>query len=73
KIVGACRKAGTKFTDTEVPVTTKPTKCLYKCRLFPSDDAPAPSMWKRSSEISERPQMFVDGVQAGDIQQGELG
>ncbi|KAG5187718.1 hypothetical protein JKP88DRAFT_253906 [Tribonema minus] len=72
-IVGVCRRAGTKYTDTTFPVTTKPTKCLYKCRIFPNTDAlVAPMMWKRTSEISEHPQRFVDGVQAGDIKQGAL-
>ncbi|KAG5176034.1 hypothetical protein JKP88DRAFT_249836, partial [Tribonema minus] len=73
KIVAKCRSAGTKFTDADFPVTTKPTKCLYKIRHRPSEKFPAPSMWKRVSEISERPQMFVDGVHAGDIKQGYLG
>ncbi|KAG5177134.1 hypothetical protein JKP88DRAFT_333556 [Tribonema minus] len=73
KLIAKSRSTGTKFTDAQFPVTTTPNKCLYTCRLMKNEEIPAPSMWKRASEISARPQMFVDGVAAGDIQQGALG
>lgn len=56
--------AGKLFTDKRFPPT--------KSSLFYS--SPAPDIqWMRPHELCEDPQMFVDGIDRFDINQGELG
>ncbi|KAG5188255.1 hypothetical protein JKP88DRAFT_287577 [Tribonema minus] len=70
-IVGHCKRRGEKYEDPDFPVLADPERCLYINN--PNAEIHAPAQWLRPTDLSSDPQMFVEGVHAGDIQQGVLG
>jgi hypothetical protein len=69
RIISECQRSGKKFTDPDFPPTDR---SLYR---DPSRKPAGSSCtgWKRLSELSAKPQLFKDGVEAGDVIQGQLG
>lgn len=64
-VVAQCLKSGCKFTDASFPCDGS--------SLYRRDPRLMTLEWKRLSELSREPSLFVDGVEEGDIVQGELG
>nr|CAD7200723.1 unnamed protein product [Timema douglasi] len=60
-----CLDQRTLFEDPDFPAEDT--------SIFFSQTPPRPFKWLRPMEISEDPQLFVDGASRFDIQQGELG
>lgn len=67
KLMEECRSKGKKYEDPQFPAAPS--------SLFPSNPNLSKSVtrWRRPEEISPNPQLFVDGVEEGDVQQGSLG
>ncbi|OWR52714.1 calpain-A isoform 4, partial [Danaus plexippus plexippus] len=65
EIRSRCLSEGRLFEDPEFPATDR--SLYYKERLD------RPLTWLRPGEISEDPQLFVEGYSRFDVQQGELG
>jgi hypothetical protein len=61
KVLQACQR-GAKFVDREFPANQSSVGLRGKS-----------VEWKRISDMIDGFELFVDGVEAGDIQQGELG
>ncbi|KAG5188253.1 hypothetical protein JKP88DRAFT_287573 [Tribonema minus] len=75
-IVGHCKRRGEKYedlSDPDFPVLADPESCLFINVEKPNADFPVPDQWLRPTDLSSNPQMFVEGVHAGDIQQGAIG
>lgn len=68
RIISECQRSGKKFTDPDFPPTDR---SLYRDPSRPSNSSC--TGWKRLGELSAKPQMFKDGVEAGDVIQGQLG
>jgi hypothetical protein len=58
---------GKKYEDPEFPTTSQ--------SLCPSNPSAAAAIksWKRTTELSTKPQLFIDGADEGDVMQGALG
>jgi len=57
-------EAGEPFTDAEFPPEQKSLSLKGNYENL---------TWKRASEIFENPAIFKEGIEAGDVNQGELG
>jgi hypothetical protein len=64
-IIAKCRKKGILFEDPEFACTN--------AMLFPREESGEEVEWKRPSELNPAAQLFVGGVEGGDVVQGELG
>ncbi|CAH1244477.1 CAPN5 [Branchiostoma lanceolatum] len=60
-----CEEKGELFTDTEFPPTEE--------SLWYDQAIPARIEWKRPRELCDNPRLFVEGVSAHDLNQGQLG
>ncbi|XP_071523091.1 uncharacterized protein [Panulirus ornatus] len=60
-----CMDEGTLFEDPEFPAEDS--------SIFFSRSPPKPFEWKRPPEITDDPQLFIDGASRFDVKQGELG
>ncbi|XP_042207807.1 calpain-B-like isoform X5 [Homarus americanus] len=60
-----CQDEGTLFEDQEFPAED--------ASIFFSRSPPKPFEWKRPHEITDEPQLFIDGASRFDVKQGELG
>jgi len=67
ELVDHCKKSGQKFQDADFPPDAR---SLYKSRKKKDNYI---TSWKRISELSTNPQVFVDHLNAGDVDQGYLG
>ncbi|XP_063232234.1 calpain-A-like isoform X3 [Bacillus rossius redtenbacheri] len=65
KLRDECLSQGTLFEDPEFPAED--------ASIFFSKSPPRPFEWKRPMEISDNPELFVEGASRFDVQQGELG
>ena len=65
EIESYCRASGKKFEDPEFLANA--------FSLYPEAEGPliGKIYWKRPNEIAPNPQLFVDGVQSGDVIQGK--
>ncbi|KAG5188256.1 hypothetical protein JKP88DRAFT_178082 [Tribonema minus] len=72
-IAGLCKLRGTKYVDPSFSVLANPRGCLFINADNPNPEIPIPPKWLRPTDLSSDPQLFVDGVLAGDIQQGAVG
>ncbi|KAK8727150.1 hypothetical protein OTU49_009721 [Cherax quadricarinatus] len=60
-----CLDEGTLFEDPEFAAEDS--------SIFFSRSPPKPFEWKRPHEITDEPQLFIDGASRFDVKQGELG
>nr|AAT77811.1 calpain B [Gecarcinus lateralis] len=60
-----CLDNGTLFEDPDFPAEDT--------SIFFSRSPPKPFEWKRPHEITDEPQLFIDGATRFDVKQGELG
>ncbi|XP_069159494.1 uncharacterized protein [Procambarus clarkii] len=60
-----CQDEGTLFEDPEFAAADS--------SIFFSRSPPKPFEWKRPHEITDEPQLFIDGASRFDVKQGELG
>ncbi|XP_078693465.1 calpain-5-like isoform X2 [Branchiostoma floridae x Branchiostoma belcheri] len=60
-----CEEKGELFTDPEFPPTEE--------SLWYDQAIPARIEWKRPRELCDNPRLFVEGVSAHDLNQGQLG
>ncbi|CAN9493032.1 unnamed protein product [Ophioblennius macclurei] len=60
-----CRKTGGLFEDALFPPTDR--------SLFYQSNRIGTVSWKRPKELSAKPRLFVDGLSAHDLHQGQLG
>lgn len=61
----ACLEEGRLFEDPDFPAIDQ--------SIFFSKRPPKPFEWKRPHEITDDPQLFIDGASRFDVKQGELG
>eukprot|EP01028_Stygiella_incarcerata_P010561 TRINITY_DN5505_c0_g1_i3.p1 TRINITY_DN5505_c0_g1~~TRINITY_DN5505_c0_g1_i3.p1 ORF type:complete len:1778 (-),score=493.56 TRINITY_DN5505_c0_g1_i3:1948-7179(-) len=71
-VIEECKERGTPFCDPDFPAN--------ESSIFMDEKKPTPkaglksvAKWKRISEISPKPQLFIDGANPGDVIQGGLG
>eukprot|EP00611_Tribonema_gayanum_P004380 TRINITY_DN1354_c0_g2_i2.p1 TRINITY_DN1354_c0_g2~~TRINITY_DN1354_c0_g2_i2.p1 ORF type:complete len:352 (+),score=64.53 TRINITY_DN1354_c0_g2_i2:243-1298(+) len=72
-IVRHCKMRGEKYQDPSFPVLSHPADCLYINANKPNPGIDVPAQWLRPTDLCSAPQLFIEGVNAGDIQQGTLG
>ncbi|XP_064113939.1 calpain-5-like isoform X2 [Macrobrachium nipponense] len=65
KLRKECINRGEKFSDPKFPP--------HDSTLFFSKQPPGVVTWKRPHEIVDNPRLFVEGVSANDVTQGQLG
>jgi hypothetical protein len=71
RILADCKRAGKKYTDPAFPPNDR---SLYRDPNKPGGGGGSSCTgWKRLGELSDKPQLFKDGVEAGDVIQGQLG
>lgn len=69
-IVEQCRKSKKKFVDADFPPNAS---SLYIDSQNPHPDWPKSIQWKRIPDFCPNPQLFTNGIEAGDVIQGVLG
>lgn len=65
KLRKGCVNRGEKFSDPKFPP--------HDSSLFYSKQPPGVVTWKRPQEIVDKPQLFIEGLSAKDVTQGQLG
>ncbi|KAK3878996.1 hypothetical protein Pcinc_016403 [Petrolisthes cinctipes] len=65
KLKKGCMSRGEKFSDPKFPP--------HDSSLYFSKQPPGVVTWKRPQEIVDKPQLFIEGVSAKDVTQGQLG
>ncbi|XP_042219812.1 calpain-5-like isoform X2 [Homarus americanus] len=65
KLKKSCLNRGEKFSDPKFPP--------HDSSLFFSKQPPGVITWKRPHELVDKPRLFVEGVNANDVTQGQLG
>eukprot|EP01130_Rhizamoeba_saxonica_P016287 TRINITY_DN7499_c0_g1_i1.p1 TRINITY_DN7499_c0_g1~~TRINITY_DN7499_c0_g1_i1.p1 ORF type:complete len:1144 (-),score=258.70 TRINITY_DN7499_c0_g1_i1:25-3456(-) len=67
RIIQQCNSTGSKWVDPDFPTSEQ--------SLFPGDHRKNAKIesWRRVSELSPNAQLFVDGIDEGDVIQGTLG
>ncbi|GLE04739.1 hypothetical protein PINS_up013718 [Pythium insidiosum] len=75
KISRECRMDNVKYRDPHFDLSTMGTFCLHGLRQDKEDaqGVSEPGTAKRVGDIYDKPQFFVDGIDAGDIKQGGAG
>ncbi|KAJ0396233.1 hypothetical protein ATCC90586_006167 [Pythium insidiosum] len=75
KISRECRMDNVKYRDPHFDLSTMSTFCLHGLRQDKEDaeGVSEPGAAKRVGDIYDKPQFYVDGIDAGDIKQGGAG
>ncbi|KAG6915708.1 hypothetical protein DXG01_010302 [Tephrocybe rancida] len=74
QITEDCRRRNRKFRDVEFDLSADKERCLYGLAVPSSEPYnPGPVDIQRANEIFAKPQFFVDGADANDVIQGNLG
>eukprot|EP00743_Colponemidia_sp_Colp-15_P002164 GILK01002349.1.p1 GENE.GILK01002349.1~~GILK01002349.1.p1 ORF type:complete len:1020 (-),score=203.00 GILK01002349.1:103-3162(-) len=73
RIVERCIQAGGLFDDPDFPASVQSLyKSLERLPEYATQE-PTINRWLRPHEISDEPQLFIEGSTAGDVMQGSLG
>ncbi len=70
EMIDKCKASGKPFTDKEFPPSDS---SLYVDPKNPPSSWPKITEWKRITDMFAKPQMFVEGIEPGDVIQGALG
>jgi hypothetical protein len=69
-IVDKCKSSGEKYVDKDFPAHLT---SLYKDHTIVPDSVKQQIVWKRLTDMVPKGELFVNGVEPGDVLQGSLG